>query len=31
VVVVIGVIEDAHIKARLDWRINQMDVSLPLP
>ena len=31
VVVVIGVVEDANIKAGLDSRINQMDVSLPLP
>jgi len=31
VVVVVGVVEDANIKAGLDSRINQMDVSLPLP
>jgi predicted DNA-binding protein with PD1-like motif len=31
VVVVIGVIEETNIRAALDSRINQMDVSLPLP
>jgi predicted DNA-binding protein with PD1-like motif len=31
VVVVIGVIEETNIAAGLDPRINQMDVSLPLP
>ena len=31
VVVVIGVIEETNIKAGLDPRINQIDVSLPPP
>jgi len=31
VAVVIGVVEDTNIKAGLDPRINQMDVSLPSP